>query len=275
MYLTFALASAFATAFGTFLTRSLISKLPTYQIVGPLFIMNGLAATPLIVFRSDWVQLNFVELWQMILLGVMTALGAVFVFVIIERSSASLSIVGASLSPALVLFLSPLLLHSHTPFAQFIIVGVLILAALYPIRNLVLGIHSAATILMMLAQGINAGLIAILISRLAKDGVGLSQFLFVQQMIAGLCFLLVFWPKDVSLKSYPLLARRSVFMSLGWFFLMVAINRGSTLVVQSILSVTPLIIVLIEAVVFRKKPSISIILSALTIVACISVLSFT
>lgn len=274
MYLTFALASALATASGTFLTRSLVSKLPTYQIVGPLFIMNGLAATPLIIFRDDWVHLNFVNLVQTVLLGVLTALGAIFVFVIIERSSASLSIVGASLSPALVLILSPFLLHAHIRFAQIIIVGLLLLAALFPIRNSVLGIHSAATIFMMLAQGVNAGLIAILISRLAKGGVGLSQFLFIQQIIAGCCFLLVFRPKDVSIKSYPRLARRSVFMSLGWFFAMVAINRGSTLVVQSILSATPLIIVFLEAVAYRKKPSLAIVLSALSVVTCISVLSF-
>lgn len=274
MFLIFAASSTLATALGTFLTRSLIMKLPTYQIIGPLFILNAVAITPLILIRDDWVPLNFHLVWQILLLGILTALGGVFVFVVVKRSFASLSIVGATLSPALVLVLSPLFLHVHVRLSQFIIVGILVSAVLYPIRNSILGIHSTATLLMMSAQGINAGLVAILIAHLAKEGVGLSQFLFIQQIIAGILFLIFFWPKDLSLRSYPLLAKRSAFMSMGWFFAIVAINRGSALIVQSVLSATPLVIVLIETISYKRRPRGSIVFSALTIIACIVTLNF-
>jgi drug/metabolite transporter (DMT)-like permease len=147
------------------------------------------------------------------------------------------------------------------------------MATLFPIRKSVLGIHSTLTFLLMLAQGINAGVVAILISRLASAGVGLSQFLFIQQVIAGLLFVALFWPKDVSIRSYPLLAKRAIFMSMGWFLSFVAIHRGSTLVVQSVLSVIPLMIVLMETITYKRRPSQAVVVSSLLVIACIAALS--
>lgn len=273
MYLSFALGSAICTALGTFLTRSLIQKLPAFQIIGPLFLLNAVAALPLVFIRQDWAALTAKQWWEIALLGTLTSIGAVFVFVIVERGSASLSIVGAALSPAMVLLLSPLFLKISVRPLQFIVVSILVLATLFPIRKSVLGIDSTLTFLFMLAQGINAGIIAILISRLARDGVGLSQFLFFQQIIAGLIFTLLFLPKDVSIRSYPLLAKRAVFMSMGWFLSFVAIHRGSTLVVQSVLSVIPLIILLMETIAYKRRPTPAVILSSILVIACITALS--
>jgi len=273
MYLLFALGAAFFTSLGTFLTRSLIQKLPAFQIVGPLFILNGIAAIPFVVIRQDWIALSLAQSLEILLLGCMTALGGLFVFVIVKRGSASLSIVGAALSPAMVLLLSPVFLKIGVRPIQFIIVAILVLASLYPIRSSVLGIKSSSTFLLMLAQGINAGGVAILISRLSHAGVGLSQFLFIQQMIAGAIWLTARWPKDVSLRSYPLLAKRSVFMSLGWFLTFVAISRGSTLVVQSIQSTIPLIIILMETFAYKKRPATTVLLSAVGVIASIAALS--
>lgn len=273
MYLLFALGSAFCTALGTFLTRSLIQKLPAFQIIGPLFILNAVAALLLVFIRQDWISLSSTQLMQIALLGSLTALGAVFVFVIVKRGSASLSIVGAALSPAMVLLLSPVFLKISVRPIQFIVVAALVGATLFPIRKSVLGIHSTLTFLLMLAQGINAGIVAILISKLARSGVGLSQFLFIQQVIAGLIFIVFFWPKDVALRSYPLLAKRAVFMSMGWFLSFVAIHRGSTLVVQSVLSVIPLMIVLMETITYKRRPSQAVVVSSLLVIACIAALS--
>ncbi len=273
MYLIFSLSSALCTAFGTFLTRSLIQKLPAFQIIGPLFILNAIFALPFVAIRQDWIPLSSTQLWEITLLGALTALGAMFVFVIVKRGSASLAIVGASLSPAMVLLLSVNFLKVSVSSIQFMVVFVLVVATLFPIRKSLLGVHSTLTFLFMLAQGVNSGVVAILISRLAHAGVGLSQFLFIQQIIAGLIFIVLFWPKDVLLRSYPILAKRAVFMSMGWFLSFVAIHRGSTLVVQSVLSAIPLMIVLMEIVAYKRRPTRAIVLSSIMVIACIAALS--
>ena len=275
MYQLFAIASAFSTALGTFLTRSLIQKLPAFQIVGPLFLLNGFFAIPLVIARRDWISLSLSQMGLIVLLGSLTALGALFVFVIVKRGTASLSIVGASLSPAMVLVLSPMLLGVHIKPIQFLLVGILAMAALFPIRKLVVGVRSSATFLFMLTQGINAGVIAILATKLSRAGVGLSEFLFLQQFIAGIIFTSLNWPKDVELKAYPLLAKRSLFMCFGWFFSFVAMHKGSTLVVQSVLSAIPLLIVMMETLAYKKRPSSAVIFSSVTIILCITALSLT
>ena len=274
MYLLFALGSAFCTALGTFLTRSLIQKLPAFQIIGPLFLLNAVAALPFCLIRQDWVTLTTSQWLEIALLGTLTALGAVFVFEFVKRGSASLSIVGSALSPAIVLLLSPIFLNISVGPIQFIVVAALVMTTLFPIRKSVGGIHATLTFFFMLAQGINAGVVAIIITKLAHAGVGLSQFLFIQQTIAGLLFIAVFRPKDVPVNSLPILAKRAVFMSLGWFLSFVAIHRGSTLVVQSVLSVIPLIIVLMETIAYKKRPSRAVALSSILVIACIAALSF-
>jgi len=273
MYLLFAFISAFSTALGTFLTRSLIQKLPAFQIVGPLFLLNAVAAIPFAVIRQDWVALTAVQLLEILLLGALTALGGAVVFIIIKKSSASLSIVGSALSPAMVLILSPIFLKVGVRPIQLVVVAILVMASLFPIRKLVLGINSNLTFLLMLAQGVNVGIVAILISRLSHSGVGITQLLIIQQIIAGLIFAAIFWPKDVPIRSYPLLIKRSAFMSFGWFLSFIAIHRGSVLVVQSILSVIPLMIVALETFVYKKRPSLTVVISSIAVIACITALS--
>ena len=273
MYLLFAFISAFSTALGTFLTRSLIQKLPAFQIVGPLFLLNAVAAIPFAVIRQDWVALTAVQLLEIVLLGALTALGGAVVFIIIKKSSASLSIVGSALSPAMVLILSPISLKVGVRPIQLVVVAILVMASLFPIRKLVLGINSNLTFLLMLAQGVNVGIVAILISRLSHSGVGITQLLIIQQIIAGLIFAAIFWPKDVPIRSYPLLIKRSAFMSFGWFLSFIAIHRGSVLVVQSILSVIPLMIVALETFVYKKRPSLAVVISSIAVIACITALS--
>ena len=74
MYLIFALASAFSTAAGTFLTRPLIQKLPAFQVIGPLFLLNAVAALPFVAIRQDWVALTLTQSLEILLLGALTAL---------------------------------------------------------------------------------------------------------------------------------------------------------------------------------------------------------
>jgi uncharacterized membrane protein len=62
-------------------------------------------------------------------------------------------------------------------------------------------------------------------------------------------------------------------MSLGWFFTFVAISRGSTLVVQSVQSTIPLIIILMETFAYKKRPATTVMLSAVGVIASIAALS--
>ena len=62
-------------------------------------------------------------------------------------------------------------------------------------------------------------------------------------------------------------------MSLGWVLSFVAISRGSTLVVQSVHSTIPLIIILMEVFAYKKRPTKAVMLSAAGVIVAIAALS--
>ena len=99
MYLIFSLASVLSTSLGTFLTRSLITKFPAFQIIGPLFFLNSVGAIPIALVARNWVVPDTNQILGLVAAGVLTAIGAILLFSIVERAPASTSIVGASLSP--------------------------------------------------------------------------------------------------------------------------------------------------------------------------------
>ena len=272
MYLLFSLASVFSTSLGTFLTRSLITKLPAFQIIGPLFFLNSLGAIPIALVGRNWVVPDFNQILGLVAAGILTAIGAILLFSIVERAPASTSIVGASLSPAIVLLLAPGFLNQSFSLVRFLLVATLIFAILFPIRRSVLGISSVSTISMMLAQGVNAGVLAILITTLSRSGLVISEVLFVQQIVAGLVCVILFPTKDVPLSSLPILAHRAMYMSLGWIFYTQALKSGETLVVQSVLSLIPISILVMETITYKRKPPNEAVISALLVVVCISTL---
>jgi drug/metabolite transporter (DMT)-like permease len=270
MYILFSLASVFSTSLGTFLTRSLITKLPAFQIIGPLFFLNSLGAIPIALVARNWVVPDLNQILGLVAAGIFTAIGAILLFSIVERAPASTSIVGASLSPAIILLLAPGFLNQGFSLTRFLLVAALILATLFPIRKSVLGISSISTIMMMLAQGVNAGVLAILITTLSRSELVISEVLLVQQVVAGLVCVALFPIKDVPLSSLPILAHRALYMSLGWILYTLALKRGETLIVQSVLSLIPMTILLMETVRYKKKPPNEAVFSALLVIVCIS-----
>lgn len=270
MYLIFSLASVLSTSLGTFLTRSLITKLPAFQIIGPLFFLNSIGAIPIALVARNWIVPDLNQILGLVAAGVLTAVGAILLFSIVERAPASMSIVGASLSPAIVLLLAPGFLNQSFSLIRFLLVAALIFATLFPIRKSVLGISSVSTVMMMLTQGVNAGVLAILITTLSRSGLVISEVLMVQQIVAGLLCVSLFPIKDVPLSSLPILAHRAMYMSLGWILYTLALKRGETLVVQSVLSLIPMSILLMETIRYKRKPSKEAVFSAILVVVCIS-----
>ena len=61
-----------------------------------------------------------------------------------------------------------------------------------------------------------------------------------------------------------------MYMSLGWIFYTVALKRGETLVVQSVLSLIPMSILLMETIRYKRKPPKEAVFSAVLVIVCIS-----
>lgn len=263
MTIIFALGSALSIALGTFLTKSVTVRLPGFSSVGVLFYFNALVVLFVGVFFPQWHPMGTGDLIRTVLGGVSTALGAWLIFLVVSRSSASAAGVGQSLSPAVVLLLSPLLLEASITPIQVVLVALIVMAALIPLRGAVDAMSSLATVVLIGAIGICAGSTTALIALQLDREMGIIQILFLHQLIAGSIFLFFYRPRGFTLRDYLALSRRSIFMGVGWVLTVAALASGSAVLVQSVLATIPIWILGFETISARKRPSTNVIVSAI------------
>jgi len=271
MILVSAIFSAISTAYGLFLTRKIVAKFPVYQTIGPLFILNAFFILPF-TFNSE-ANLNFETFLLLIFTGFLIFIGAIIVFLIVKRADSSASAVGQALSPAFVLFLAPIFVNQSFHALELFFVFALIILTIYPIRNSVLGLTSTATLFLMLAQGFNAGFINILLANIKQNGTNIYIAIMIAQIIAGIFAMMAYVPKDLKFDSLPILLYRSIFMGVGWLLLMYALTNDSILLVQSVVSAIPLIVLSFESMSDQKIPEKPILFSSLGVLLCIAALS--
>ncbi|MEI8066989.1 MAG: EamA family transporter [Actinomycetes bacterium] len=273
MALSFAFAAAMSTALGMFLTKSVTQRLPGFQTVGVLFIYNAVVAAPVFILKPTWSHLRIVDCLRLFVGGTTTALGAWLIFLIVSRSLASAAAIGQSLSPAAMLVISAYFLHSRATLAQTLLVILIVAAALYPLRNAVEGISSLNTVLLIGLIGITGGVNTAIISQHLKAHLGLVQIIVIQQIVAGLWFLIFYRPKGFTLRDHLSLSRRSVFMGGAWIFTSYALTHGSPVLVQSVTATVPILTLGLETIAYRRSPSAGVMISAVVAGAGICVLA--
>ena len=275
MSLLLAISSSLCFAVGMFLTKGVTLRISIYKAIGPLFILNALFAVPLIPFGPRWVvwtgpipYLHFVG-------AISTGVAAGIIFTMVSRSSASVVTVGQAISPAAVLLLGPFTLSSRILPAQIVAIAVLLFATIFPLRRSLAGVSSFLTVSLMILMGVVGGLVTITVSLLYKHGVGASETFIIRQALAGIAFMVIFPPIGLHRRDFMQLVRRSFFMSIGWLASIFAIQKGSPVLVQSVMAAIPIWVILIETAVYKKLPKRPVVFSALAIAIGIYVLALT
>lgn len=273
--LILAIISSLCFAVGMFLTKGVTLQISVYKAIGPLFILNALFVVPLIPFGPRWIVWTGSIPYLHIVGAVCSGLAAAIIFTMVSRSTASVVTVGQAISPAVVLILAPFTLGNHIFPAQIIAVIVLVLAIVFPLRKSLVGVSSFLTVFLMVLLGLVGGVVTIAVALLYRQGVGTSETFIIRQTLAGIVFMIIYPPKGLCLRDFMQLVRRSFFMSIGWLTSIYAIQKGSPILVQSLMAAIPIWVILIETVVYRKLPKPPVIFSALVIAVGIYALALT
>lgn len=108
------LAAAAATGSGILLTKAVVTRLPMWQTVGPLFLLNAVFAVPLAAF-ADW-QIARPDILLLHIASIAAlVISTVVAFVLTGRGSASAVAVAQGASPAFLLVFGPVLLAEFPP----------------------------------------------------------------------------------------------------------------------------------------------------------------
>jgi len=263
LVIALALSATICGATGTFLTKSLSIRMPAWQVIGPLFVINALLVLPLIPFGPAW------HTFEPAILAIHLASVAVLcastacMFALITRGRASGVAVGQALSPAATLIAAPLLLGVLITPLTVIGATALMLGALIPLRRSFEGIGSASVVGILLVMGLCNGMVGVLTAMLAVRGVGLPETYVVRAALAAVVFVAIFPPKNLRGHDVPALAIRAAFVTASFVLTILAIQRGNVIVIQSILATVPLMVIGLEWIRHRSKPDHGIVVGSL------------
>ncbi len=256
------LAAATATGFGTLLTKAVVTRLPMWQTVGPLFLLNAVLALPLAAI-ADW-QITRLDVLLLHVASVAAlAMSTAAVFVLLGRGSASAVAVAQGASPASALVFGPVLLaDSPTPLT---VLGTLILigGAVFPLRSAFVGMLGRHAVGLMLLAGAATGMITVLTGALVERDTDIGEIYFVRTAAAAVIFWTLQPPRDIRGREWPRLGVRSAMVSTGFLLTILSVQRGSVLLVQSVLATTPLLVTLMEATSARTAPARTTVVAAL------------
>jgi len=96
-----AIFAAFTMGLGTFLTKDITTQISFLKTLGPLFLLNCFFTLPIALVQRDWIVFEPKILALHVSAAIASIIAGYFIFVIIVRSSASISSISSTLSPAL------------------------------------------------------------------------------------------------------------------------------------------------------------------------------
>ena len=238
MFELVAVFAALTMGLGTFLTKGITTQIPFLTTLGPLFLLNCLFTLPLaFVQGGDWVVFEP----KILVLHVSAALASViagyFIFVIIKRSSASISSISSTLSS-------------------------------------IPGLRLGKTIFFTLSAAITSGFVSINVAVLGTEGISVSETFIVRQVLAGLICLAIFPPRGLTKNDFFKLIQRASLISVGSIASVYALQGGEIILMVSILATVSLWVLLFESLSYKSIPDRSTIIAAVIAVVGIVSLRF-
>ena len=274
MFESVAIFAAFTMGLGTFLTKGVTTQISFLKTLGPLFLLNCFFTLPIALVQRNWIVFEPKVLALHVSAAIASVIAGYFIFVIIARSSASISSISNTLAPAVALILAPILLGTKVTMFQVAAVIALIAASLYPIRSSIPGLRFRVTIFFTLSAAVAAGFVSVNVAMLGAEGVNLSETFIVRQILAGLFYIAIFPPRGLTKSDLLKLMQRASLISVGSVASVYALQGGEIILMISILATVSLWVLLFESISKRSIPDRATIIAAMIAVAGIVSLRF-
>jgi drug/metabolite transporter (DMT)-like permease len=118
----------------------------------------------------------------------------------------------------------------------------------------------------VLAAAAGHGLLVVVTRMQADLDVGVVETYVVRTGLAAVVTLIMFPPRQVPLSSTPVLIGRSLLITLSFVLVILAVQQGSPVVVQTLVATTPLFVLAVESWRSRSRPPARILGAAILVV---------
>lgn len=264
------LLAALANASQALVSKRLTLRYPARQLIGVLFLWNCLVILPFAPFvtwhwSGEAVALHLAS-------GAVLAITAVAIWDMFDRGAASSTTTASALSPVAAAVFAAILLPGTLGTADAVAAVVVTGGVLWALSGAFGEVGRWWVLWRVLAAASGHGLLAVVTRMQADLGVGVVETYVVRTALAAAVTLALFPPRDGPLSSTPVLVMRSLLITLSWVLLILGIQQGSPVVVQTLVATTPLFVLAVESWRTRTRPPARVLGAALLVVAGVAII---
>lgn len=250
---TLGLLAAVVNAGQGMVSKDLTRKYPARQLVGPLLLLNCLLLLPLAPF-VEWTWSPQIILLHLASAGLMIV-ASLTTWDLFDAGTASATVTAQALSPMAAALAVALLIPGSFELAQAAAAMVVTLGVLWALQGAFAGLGRRGTTVRMLLTAASMGTLTVVARMLAEQDVGVVETYVVRTAIAGAAVLALFPPRRVPRSAAPQMVVRAVVVTIHHVLVLLAVQQGSPVVVQTLLATTPLMLLGWEALQARTWPA--------------------
>lgn len=249
---TLGLLAAIVNAGQGVLSKGLTQRYPARQLVGVLLLMNCLLLLPFAPF-VEWQWSERIVLLHLVS-AVLLAASSVPVWDMFGAGAASATMTAQALSPLAAAIGATLLIPGSTSVLQVVAAVVVVIGVVWALQGAFEGFGRRGSALRIIVVASCVGLLTVVTRMLADEGVGVVETYVVRTGLAAAVALVLIRPRDIPRSATPRLLLRSVTVTTYFVLVILAVQQGSPVVVQTLVATTPLLILVWESLRTRSWP---------------------
>jgi len=251
---TLGLAAAFVNAGQGLFNKQLTNRYPARPLIGVLLLLNCLVLLPFAPFVEwHWTP-------QILLLHVVSAfllaMSSVPIWDLYDKGAASATTTAQALSPLAAAIGAALLVPGTTSVGQMVAAFVVVLGVIWALQGAFAGLGRVASTWRIVIAAAGFGLLTVVTRMLADLDAGVVETYVTRTGIAAVAMLVLIPPRGVPRRAAPLLFTRALITTLYFVLVILAVQEGSPVVVQTLVAITPLIILVVESARSRTWPPV-------------------
>jgi drug/metabolite transporter (DMT)-like permease len=222
--------------------------------------LNALVLVPLVPFTAWRFSPRIVLL---LLASVATmAITAALVFELLTHASAATVATGQALSPLPAVFFAALLLPGDVGALHAAVAALVAIAVLMSIGDVYGSLGRRRALITAAGAASAAGLLVVLTKLLTNEGAGVAEIYVLRTAAAGAVWIALAPPRLIPVRALPVMSLRAGLISLHFALVILAVERGSPVTVQTLVATSPLMIILGSLAVRGERPPARVSLAA-------------
>ena len=235
------------------LSKDLTDRYPARQLIGVLLMTNCLLLLPF-AFFVEWHVSPAIVAYHGISVLIMVV-SSLAIWDLFDAGAASSTITAQALSPLAALVGAAILLPGSVTTVQVIAAVIVVAGVSWALRDAFAGLTRTGTLVRIGITAISVGMLTVVSKLLAEEGVGLVETYVTRTGFAALIMLLAIPPRDIPRAAAPRVLVRSITVTIYFALIILAVQRGSPVVVQTLLAIAPLLSLAWESFKARTAPA--------------------